>query len=158
MEYLGKWVPDFVLNEDHRFLDVGLAGGLRKHNVLVYPIGPGEQSVQPVESDGGDLLGLFENGIVLGQNAAPRGQIKLESDHSRQRQPQPQRQEVTSTPMPNPTTLYTAGGDFDVNKVTRGLYHYGHYAEQDHSFDEVGVNDFADRLAASWRSALPSSC
>ena len=39
-------------------------------------VGPGEQSVDPVESDGGDLLGFFENAVVLDQNAALGGQIQ----------------------------------------------------------------------------------
>ena len=84
-----------------------LREALGKHNALVYLVGPGEKSVQPLEIDGGDLLGLLKNGIVLDQNAALGGQIQWESDHSRQRQPQPQEQDVTSMNMFSPTTQQT---------------------------------------------------
>ena len=80
---------------------------LGKHDLLVYFVGPGEHSVQPVEKDGGDLLGFLKNGIFLDQNAALGGQIQWESDHSRQRQPQPQEQDVTSMNMFSPTTQQT---------------------------------------------------
>ena len=44
--------------------------------MLAYLFSPGEQSVDPVESDGGDFLGFFENAVVLDQNAALGGQIQ----------------------------------------------------------------------------------
>ena len=77
---------------------------LGKQDMLIYLVGPGEQRVHPVESDGGDLLGLLENAVVLHQNAALGGQIQHDGDHSRHRQPQPQ---GTSTIMPRSTTQQT---------------------------------------------------
>jgi len=49
---------------------------LGKHDVLVYLVSPGEQNVDPVESDGGDFLGFFENAVFLDQNVALGDQIQ----------------------------------------------------------------------------------
>ena len=92
---------------------------LGKHDVLVYLVGPGKKSVHLFESDGGDLLSLLKNAVVLEQNA-PLGQTQLYGDHSRHRQPSAQGQEATSAPMPSSTTQQTEQVDFDVNKVSGG--------------------------------------
>ena len=70
---------------------------------MVYLVDPGEQVVRPVEKDGGDLLDLLENAVVLDQIAAlgdqiQRMAIKLGTAC------QTQGQEATSTPMPSSTS------------------------------------------------------
>ena len=47
-----------------------------KKDVLVYLVDPGEQGVRPVEKDGGDLLDLLENAVVLDQIVALGDQIQ----------------------------------------------------------------------------------
>ena len=47
-----------------------------KKDVLVYLVDPGEQGVHPVENDGGNLLGLLENAVVLDQIVALGDQIQ----------------------------------------------------------------------------------
>ena len=99
----GKWVAYFLLNEDHHLLDLGSREALGKKDLLVYLVDPGEQGVHPVENDGGDLLDLLENAVVLDQIAAlgdqiQRMAIKLGTAC------QTQGQEATSTPMPSSTS------------------------------------------------------
>ena len=77
-------MPDFLPNNGQHFLDLGLAGGSGKDVVLAYLVDPGEQSVYPVESDGGYLLGLIENTVFLDQNAALGSQIQCICQNIRQ--------------------------------------------------------------------------
>ena len=87
--------------------------------MLVYLVGPGKKSVHPFESDGGDLLSLLKNAVVLEQNAA-LGQIQHDGDHSRHRQLQRRDRKPPARLCLARLPSRPRRWDFDVNKVSRG--------------------------------------
>jgi hypothetical protein len=79
---------------------------LGKKDVLVYLVDHGGQGVHPVENNGGDLLDLLENAVVLDQIVALGVQIQWMAIKLGTASPT-QGQEATSTPMPSLTIQQT---------------------------------------------------